>query len=43
MKDKHGALDWALTYLRAIVGREIEENEEFKQACKILEEDIKNG
>jgi predicted DNA-binding protein len=31
------ALDWALTYLRAVVGSDIEENEEYKQAVEILE------
>ena len=41
MKDKHGALDWALTYLRAVVGSEIEDNIDYKTAVNILESEGK--
>ena len=35
--DLHDALDWALTYLQDIIGSEIENNEDFQEAVKILE------
>jgi len=38
MKTKQDALDWALTYLREVVGVEIEENEEYQEAVKTLKE-----
>jgi predicted DNA-binding protein len=36
MTKKEEALDWALTYLREVVGVEIEDNEEYQQAVKTL-------
>jgi hypothetical protein len=33
------ALDWALTYLRAVVGRDIDDNEEYKKAVEIFNRD----
>lgn len=35
--DLQDALNWALTYLQAIVGSEIENNEEYQEAMKISE------
>ena len=37
MKTKQDALDWALTYLREVVGVEIEDNEEYQKATQINE------
>ena len=41
MENKEEALDWALTYLRAVVGSEIEDNIEYKTAVNILESEGK--
>jgi len=38
MKTKQDALNWALTYLREVVGVEIEDNEEYQKAIQISEE-----
>ena len=41
MENKQEALDWALTYLRAVVGSEIEDNIDYKTAVNILESEGK--
>jgi len=41
MENKQDALDWALNYIRAIVGSEIEDNIEYKTAVNILESEDK--
>jgi predicted DNA-binding protein len=40
--NKTEALDWALTYLREALGRDIEDNQEYQEAVKTLEE-AQNG
>lgn len=35
--DKTDALNWALTYLQNVLGKDIEHNEDFIQAVKALE------
>ena len=34
--NKTEALDWALTYLREALGRDIEDNQEYQEAVKTL-------
>ena len=41
MEDKQDALNWSLTYLRAVVGSDIEENEEYIKALQLSETDNK--
>ena len=38
--NKIEALDWALTYLREVVGVEIEDNEEYQKATQINDEAV---
>ena len=38
--NKAEALDWALTYLREALGRDIEDNQEYQEAVKTLEEAV---
>jgi hypothetical protein len=40
MKNVNEALDWAVTYLRDVVGYDIENNVEYQQAVKILNNDL---
>jgi hypothetical protein len=37
MENIQEALDWALTYLREAQGKEIENNQEYLEAIKLLE------
>ena len=38
--NKTEALDWALTYLREALGRDIEDNQEYQEAVKTLKEAV---